>query len=101
MIRGTTPKHIFVLPFHTDAVKECRVLYAQGGEVVLTKTVSDCDMDGNELSVHLTQEETFLFDCTAWVELQLRVLTFDGEALASKPMQVSVTKCLGTEEVLA
>lgn len=101
MIRGTTPKHIFTLPFHTDAVKECRVLYAQGDDIVLTKALNDCDKSENDLIVHLTQEETFLFDSTNTVKLQLRVLTFDGEVVASKPMCITVTKCLGSDEVLS
>lgn len=100
MVRGTTPKHTFILPFSSDAVKKCEIIYQQHGETVLTKTESDCDMAENEIAVKLTQAETFAFGADEWVDIQLRILTFDGEVLASKPMRISVTRCL-SEEVLA
>lgn len=100
MIQGTTPKHVFALPFHSDAVKSCEILYCQKGTEILKKTLESCAAEGNEISVKLTQSETFLFADDAFVEIQLRVLTHDSEALASKVMQISVHRCL-SQEVLA
>lgn len=97
MIQGTTPKHVFVLPFHSDAVKSCEILYWQNGNEILKKTLDSCVAEGTEISVKLTQSETFLFADDAFVEIQLRVLTHDGEALASKVMQISVHRCLSQE----
>lgn len=99
MIRGTTPKHIFRLPFAATAVKKCEIIYQQNGATVLTKTETDCDMAEDEIAVKLTQAETFAFGADEWVDIQLRILTFDGEVLASKPIRISVTRCL-SEEVL-
>lgn len=97
MVQGTTPKHTFILPFSSDAVKECEIIYQQNSKTVLTKTESDCDMEENEISLKLTQEETFLFSAAVVVDIQIRVKTFDGEVLASRIAQVSVEKCLSNE----
>ncbi len=99
MYRGTTPTHNFTIPFECSLLKEIRVIYKQGGEVVLEKKVSDCSLKDCTISVDLTQEETFLFDCKKDVTIQLRALTKLGQALVSKPKVIDVGECL-TEEVL-
>lgn len=100
MIRGTTPTHTFNIPFDTSMVKEVKVIYAQNDAVVLEKNTVDCTLDAQSISVTLTQEDTFLFDCKKAVEIQIRVLTLGGEALTSVPKKVGVSKCLD-DEVLA
>ena len=97
MIRGTTPTHTFALPFDTSAVKSAKVIYVQSDAVVLEKT--SCTMDGNTLSVRLTQEETLKFDCKKNVEIQLRILTEANDALTSDIITIDVARCLD-EEVL-
>ena len=98
MLQGTTPTHRFKLPFDTERVAEARVIYKQRGETVLTKTMEDFDMDGQWLSLKLSQEETFLFRLEN-VTYQLRVKDVSGTALATKPKTISVTECL-EEEVI-
>jgi hypothetical protein len=93
MIRGTTPTHIFNLPFDTALIDKIKITYAQNGVVVLTKEKADCKIDGNAVTVRLTQEDTLKFDASR-VQIQVRVLTTGGDALAS----VIVTK--PCEEVL-
>ena len=97
LIRGTTPTHTFKLPFDTAIVQSAAVLYAQDDVVVLVKEAKDCAMQGNEISVTLTQEDTLLFDCHAKAQIQIRVLTTDGQALASDIRIVRVGKCLSNE----
>lgn len=97
MIRGTTPTHTFNIPFDTSLVDEVKILYAQDDVVVIEKTTADCTLDYKKISVTLTQEDTFAFDCKKAVEIQLRVLTTAGEALATVPEKVGVTKCLDNE----
>lgn len=97
MIGGTTPTHTFELPFDTELVSASKIIYAQGGTIVLTKTVADCELKENEIRTRLTQEETFLFDCRMPVSIQVRVLTIGGDALVSDILQVPVKKCLDTE----
>lgn len=96
MIRGTTPTHHFNLPFEASLVSEARVIYHQWGKEILRKETEDFQMEGNTLSVSLSQEETFLFDCTP-VILQLRVRTTSGNVMNTKPMTVSVDDCLDSE----
>lgn len=100
MIRGTTPTHIFRLPFNTSLIDEVRIIYAQSDEQILVKETVDCNLDGNTISVTLTQEDTFKFDCKKCVQIQVRVLTAGGEALASKIKHIDVEKCLDNEVIV-
>lgn len=99
MRRGTTPTHTFVLPFNVEAVQAVQVIYRQDGENILVLEKEDCTMSGKVVSVRLTQEDTFAFKDDTNVEIQIRVLTEDGEAMASDPMIVGCGRCL-TEDVL-
>lgn len=84
MIRGTTPTHTFTLPFDVSEIKEIDVCYAQQGTIVLQKTFADCDAEGNKITIVLSQEETLEFRDNAGVQIQLRVLTKNNKALASR-----------------
>jgi hypothetical protein len=95
MIRGTTPTHLFNIPFDTTAVDKVKITYSQNGKEVLAK--KDCKLDGKTISVTLTQDDTFLFDHNKDVEIQIRVLTLGGDVLANVPIKVGVSKCLDDE----
>ena len=97
MIRGTTPIHTFRLPMETLVIKNAKIIYAQDDEVILTKELSCCEIGEKHIRVRLSQEETLLFDCRKAVQIQLRVLTLDGDALATKPIRVVVGKCFENE----
>lgn len=97
MVRGTTPTHQFALPIEPDMIQTLQIIYAQKGEIVLTKGKDDCTFDGKSVSVKLTQQETFLFDEDEYVKIQFRVLTNDGDALASHIMRVTCDECLSDE----
>ena len=92
---GTTPAHTFTLPFDASIIEEVHIVYAQN---VLVKRRSDCELNGNEIVVKLSQEDTLMLDNSTLVSIQIRVLTVDGEALASDKINVSTYKCL--EEVM-
>ena len=94
MIQGTTPIHIFNMPFDTANIKNVRITYAQNNAVVLTKELVDCTIEGNAVMAKLSQEETFLFDVNAPVDIQIRVLTNGGDALASKVQRVGLRSVL-------
>jgi hypothetical protein len=94
---GSTPKHEFTLPFDISLVKQFKVTYKQNGKVVLEKHLSDFGASDNTLSVTLTQEETFLFIEGVNVEIQARVLTVGGDALASDIRMITAEKCLDKE----
>ena len=94
MIRGTTPTHTFTLPIETSTIKEALVTYAQKENVLFEKSTEDCTMSENKITVVLTQEETFKFDCKSSAQVQLRVLTTEGKAMASDVLIVPVETCL-------
>lgn len=97
MIRGTTPTHTFKLPFDSSLVAKAMVIYAQNGVEVFRKELPECQMEGDEISCHLTQEDTFKLQCETNVEIQLRILTTDGNAMATFPRYIGVDKCLNDE----
>lgn len=97
MIRGTTPTHVFNLPFESSLISSARVIYKQGTKEILRKETEAFEMEGNTIRVTLTQEETFLFDCKGSVKLQLRVLTKAGKSLSTRTIIVSVDECLDNE----
>lgn len=97
MRQGTTPKHTFTLPFDTGIVAKVRVVYAQRDDVKIVKTEADAEMDGNVLSVKLTQEDTLQLNCSLKTHIQVRVVTHDGDALVSDIITVNTERCLDSE----
>lgn len=100
MRRGTTPTHTFdISPIEASVLSKVKITYAQGNTVVLVKRTEDCTLEGNTIKLTLTQEETLKFDHKKLVEVQVRVLTAGGDALASYIHNVTVGRLLD-EEVL-
>lgn len=97
MRRGTTPTHTFTLPFDTSVVDKVRVIYAQGDIVKIVKKELDCELSRNTISVKLTQAETLRLNHRLKTDIQLRVVTHSGEALASGIVTVTTTQCLSDE----
>lgn len=87
MIRGTTPTLSFELPSEIAEVSELWITVLQNSTVMINKTLAECELNGNLLTVRLTQEETLKLqgDCTA--KIQLRVRTASGDAMASEIME--------------
>lgn len=94
MIRGTTPTLEFTLPFDTGLLAEAWVTVSQLKREVFTKELEECSRDGNKLSVTLTQEETLKLECSHKTEIQVRVRTADGTALASQIIAVNTERIL-------
>ena len=59
--RGTTPTHVFTLPFEKELLADLRINYFQDNKEVLVKGKKDVTISGNDITLMLTQEETFLF----------------------------------------
>lgn len=98
MRRYETPTHYIELPFDTSMVAKARLVYSQNDVQILVKELSDCQCEGNTLSVRLTQEETALFDCKKmFVEVQLHILTTGNDSIVSDIEKVPVDKCLDNE----
>lgn len=77
-----------------------RSTYAQNDSEVLSKNAVDCTLSGDKIIVELTQADTLKFDARQNVQIQLRVLTTEGKALASKIAIRPVYKVLN-EEVMS
>ena len=97
MIRGTTPVHTFQLPFDTGCIKSIKILYAQNGQVVLEKNTRQVQLQGSTATVNLSQEDTLAFSSADTAEIQLRILTEEGQALASGVIPCGVGRLLEDE----
>lgn len=99
MYRGTTPTLSFKLPFDTSDLSAAWVTLAQDGRVIIDKPMSDCVLEGNVLAVTLTQEETLKLTAENRTEVQIRVKTTDGIAMASTIWRVETEKILKDEVI--
>lgn len=94
-MRGTTKKHTFTIPFDTSLVQKIRVVYKQGGVVKIVKT--EAEMEGNKISVKLSQEETLRLVHEELLRFQLRVRTKDNEVFKTRVFTKTVGECLDDE----
>ena len=100
MIRGTTPTLQFKLPFMASLIKSAQILISYVDnlkEIVIEKTLDECELGETTISTELTQEETLAFPSPVTAEVQLRVIIDrDGKdvALATEPYKVKVKKLL-------
>lgn len=94
MIRGTTPKMDFVLPFDVDSIAESYITFVQNNNIVFDKSFSECESHENTLTLRLTQEETLKLSDGNAVEIQIRVRTKSGEAMASNIIRVNTERIL-------
>ena len=73
MRRGTTPTFTFTADMDCSQLDKLDISFAQRDEVVLSKGLADCMINGNEITVSLTEEDTLLFDSRKNpVRIQLR-----------------------------
>lgn len=98
IIRGTTPIITFTLPFSFDLVDEIWFTMSQRGREVLTKEREDMRVDGPEngprVFVKLTQQDTLLLDEKQKVDIQVRIRTTGGDAIASHVARTTVDQIL-------
>lgn len=99
MIRGTTPTLEFTLPFNTNILAEAWITLSQHNTVVLNKKLEECELEDQKLVIKLTQAETLILDCEYNTEIQVRVRTKEGEALASDIITVSTDRILKDGEI--
>ncbi len=87
MIRGTTPTLTFELPDDIADINEIWVTISQNSMVIINKTLAECELNDNLLTVRLTQEETLKLQGDCLAKIQLRVRTTSGDAMASEIME--------------
>ncbi len=97
MIRGSTPTHIFRLPFDVSSIKKIWITYKQLGRIVLEKNETEVQMNGNVVQFVLTQEESLRFKEDRDVKFQIKVLTTTGLVPISQVKHLSVEEVLNPE----
>ena len=93
-MRGSTPTHTFELQFHTRLLTELNIYYSQNDDVLITKTIEDCELVDNEIRVTLTREETLRLDDNYPLQIQLD-MNVDGKWVPSDIRYTRVNKFLG------
>jgi hypothetical protein len=78
-------------------VAKVRVIYSQGDIVKILKRECDVEMSGSTISVTLSQADTLRLNCKLKTDIQIRVVTRSGEALASDIITVVTDRCLSDE----
>ena len=99
MRRGTTPTLTFHMPIDPALCEAISVALAQGKTLVLEKTKKDCQINGFDIKVHLSQEDTLALSADRRTEIQLRAKTMDGDCLASDIFVVATERLLKDGEI--
>ena len=99
MYKGTTPIHVFILPFDTNTIENAVITYSQKGRIIFEKWKDDCIFEDNTITVNLSQEETLKFERSSPAKIQLRVRTYDDVAYASQIYEESIIPCLNKEVI--
>jgi hypothetical protein len=112
MIRATTPIHSFLFDDDPNQYDKILITYSQGNIVVMEKNKEDLTIEQIEGDFscrrgawrawyRLTQDETKKFRGGVGkpVYVQVRVLTEDGEALASEKKQIPLQDVLDDREL--
>lgn len=94
MIRGTTPTLSFTLPFTAEYITRLSIVFAQGGDIVLEKSLDDCRIEENSITLRLSEEDTLAFSSKKkYTEIQLRV-GIEDERLASEIIVADVERII-------
>ena len=97
MIQGTTPVLHFNLPFSASLIKSAEITlqYTDSHKnVLIVKTLEDCELGETSIATKLTQEETLQLPAPAVAYAQLRILTTSNDALATELYKISVKRLL-------
>lgn len=96
--RGTTPTLRFTLPFPTGSLESVYITFSCLGKEVFTKTSRDVTMSENVITLVLSQTDTLGF-ISKTVNIQVRAITTDGTAIASKIITADVGMILKSGEI--
>ena len=91
--RGTTPTHYFKTNIDATMFDKLNIAYAQGGVIVVEKTLEDCTITKDMITVKLSEADTLKFDSSMQVEIQVRAGIGD-ERLVSKVITRTVNRIL-------
>lgn len=94
MYRGTTPVLNFKFPFNIDTLQDVYVTFEQKCGVNYDKTLEDSQVQGDTLTITLSQQDTLRLKHDRPLMIQIRAKTPDGTALASHIITVDVKEIL-------
>lgn len=98
MIRGTTPQVVIKTNIPIDNIKELWLTYSnENKSIVVTKKLSDCEIIDGQIVSNLTQEDTIELNpnnANIKILTQVRILTTDGKAYASKVQRLDLESTL-------
>lgn len=98
MRQGTTPTiQITINDIDLNEMQNIYVVFEQNG-YILKKESSDLDIEGNVISVLLSQKETLSFK-EGTCNIQLRMITKGGVAIASPIKTTKVYRVLNKEVI--
>lgn len=97
MTRGTTPDYVITVEDMESLGNSSVYVTLRQGDVVVTKETDDVAIEGNQITVCLTQEETLAFN-EGYAQMQVRGVT-NGDAWASPIVDVPVKPVL-LEEII-
>lgn len=94
MTRGTTPDIVATLT--GVSLNNAVALYVtlQQGSLVVQKTLDDVIIDGTDIHIVLTQEETLSFSSDSTAKIQIRGLLEDDRAFATNIGTIPVNSIL-------
>ena len=96
--RGTTPIHVFTTDIDLSQATALYITYYQQYRT-FEKTIEDCIITSDSVTVSLTQDETLLLSSDDIVEIQIRALFSDGRAVASNIMLADVGKIIKGDKI--
>lgn len=94
MFRGTTPTLCFRIRFNPDMLKEAWLTVGQNDKELFTKTLAECEIEGNAMKFPLSQDDTLKLTGGVNTQIQIRALTINDKSLASDVIVVSTGKIL-------
>ncbi len=90
IIRGTTPRLGFGIPFEADSLATGFMVVKQNDVTVIEKELSSCECNGRTVSAKLTQEESLRLSKEWNAVINLVVRTISGDRFESFPIYESV-----------
>lgn len=99
MYRGTTPTLKFNLPFDVSFINTVWITFSQKDKEIFTIETKDCTLNNKTIITKLTQKQTLQLKGSNEVEIQIRILTQEKDALVSNVMKTFVHKILRDGEI--
>lgn len=100
VIRGTTPTHEFDLPYPIEIIQSLRITYGQSRKPVHIKKLGEygCEVTDGKLKVSLNQIETFAFNPSKHVFIEIRIKLNNGKVVRTEePIVLKVVDTMDEE----